>query len=80
MTLLDTIKFFFYDPVVKAEYSKNEVLTLTHKSGKLQKYHGECTVWSYYPDMDDVGTMGEERLHRYWKLCRHSNTGIWIKS
>lgn len=77
MTFWDKAKLFFYDPVVSATYSNNEVLTLIHKSGRVEKYHGSCTVWTTYPDMYDVGTLGEGRLYRYWKLCNHSKNGAY---
>lgn len=66
--LLYKIGLFFYDPILVASY-RNRILTLIHKSNKVEKYHGSCTCWSTYPDMYEVGVMDEGRLYRYWKLC-----------
>lgn len=64
------------DPVVKATY-EGELLTLYHKSGKQEKYWGECTVWQTDPDMYDVGLFEESRLYRYWSLCQRSTDNTW---
>lgn len=64
-----------YNPVVMATYDKKkEILTLTFKSGVVNQYKGDCTVWHTYPMMKRCDTNMEIFLSEIWEYIEeHGN-------
>lgn len=52
------IKYWLINKVIDYTY-KDKIATITYKSGKIDRFFGESTVWHKLPEYRRCGTMKE---------------------
>lgn len=71
--IIKRIRDFVFGPTVDYAFYKNGTMNVIWSNGKIENFHGDCTVWYREPLMERCSTSMECLLLELWQYNKRWN-------